>query len=81
LRAASALAVSGWTDPGEDDDRMAAARRIWDEIAGRDAYGVYVNNLGDEGQDPVREAYGDAKYQRLTEIKARLRLTIRRRLS
>lgn len=65
------LAVAGWTDLHQDDDRLAAARRIWEEIAGRDAYGVYVNNLGDEGQDLVREACGDAKYRRLMEIKAR----------
>jgi hypothetical protein len=32
---------------------------------------VYVNNLGDEGQDRVREAFGDAKFQRLLEVKRR----------
>ena len=33
--------------------------------------GVYVNFLGDEGQERVRSAYGDAKYQQLAEIKAK----------
>jgi FAD/FMN-containing dehydrogenase len=33
--------------------------------------GVYVNFLGDEGQERVRSAYGKAKYQQLAEIKAR----------
>jgi hypothetical protein len=30
--------------------------------------GVYVNNLGDEGEDRVREAYG-ANYERLLALK------------
>ena len=30
--------------------------------------GVYVNNLGDEGEDRVRAAYG-ANYQRLAALK------------
>jgi hypothetical protein len=32
--------------------------------------GVYVNFLGDEGEERVRSAYGEAKYRRLGEIKA-----------
>ena len=30
--------------------------------------GVYVNNLGDEGEERVRDAYGD-NYQRLAAVK------------
>ncbi|MEX0751096.1 MAG: BBE domain-containing protein, partial [Dehalococcoidia bacterium] len=33
--------------------------------------GVYVNFLGDEGQERVRSAYGEAKYRTLAEIKAK----------
>jgi FAD/FMN-containing dehydrogenase len=33
--------------------------------------GVYVNFLGDEGEERVRSAYGEAKYRKLAEIKAR----------
>ena len=65
------LAVAGCTDPAEDDDHMGAARRVWERVVGRGAYGVYVNNLGSEGQDRVHEAYGDAKYARLSKVKAR----------
>ena len=31
--------------------------------------GVYVNYLGDEGQDRVRAAYGETKYDRLVALK------------
>ena len=30
---------------------------------------MYVNFLGDEGQDRVRAAYGEAKYERLLALK------------
>jgi FAD/FMN-containing dehydrogenase len=30
---------------------------------------VYVNSLGEEGQERVRAAYGEAKYARLQELK------------
>jgi FAD/FMN-containing dehydrogenase len=36
------------------------------------ARGVYVNFLGDEGQDRVRSAYGAKTYDRLAELKARV---------
>ena len=35
------------------------------------ASGVYVNELGDEGDERVREAYGADTYARLAELKAR----------
>jgi FAD/FMN-containing dehydrogenase len=65
------LAVSGWEDPAEDRDHVAAARAYWQAVADVVPSGVYVNNLGDEGQDRVREAYGAEKYDRLAEIKGR----------
>ncbi len=34
-------------------------------------YGVYVNFLMDEGQERVRQAYGDAKHERLVALKNR----------
>jgi hypothetical protein len=36
------------------------------------AAGVYVNVLGDEGEEWVRDAYGPATYARLAELKRRL---------
>lgn len=61
---------SSWTDPGEDTDRMAAARHAAAALAPF-AAGVYVNALSDEGSDGVRRAYPAAKLARLTELKDR----------
>jgi FAD/FMN-containing dehydrogenase len=65
------LAVAGWQDPAEDDARLGAGRELWARVAGVGGRGVYVNNLGSEGQDRVREAYGPVTYERLAAIKAR----------
>jgi Berberine and berberine like len=64
------MASTSWDDPGEDDTRRTSTRLYADQIApyGR---GVYVNNLGIEGEDRVRDAYGAEKFQRLTSLKAR----------
>ena len=34
--------------------------------------GVYVNFLGSEGEDRIRDAYGSATYARLARLKRRL---------
>jgi hypothetical protein len=64
------MAATSWTDPGEDDTRRTSTRLYADQIApfGR---GVNVNNLGIEGEDRVRDAYGAQEFERLTYLKAR----------
>ncbi|GLH98107.1 FAD-binding oxidoreductase [Phytohabitans aurantiacus] len=61
-----------WTDPAEDDARMAAARAAGAALEPY-ASGVYVNSLtADEladGQRGVRRAYSPAKLARLTAVK------------
>jgi hypothetical protein len=42
--------VANWTDPAEDQPRMSAARRYAGAVEPF-ASGVYVNALGDEGED------------------------------
>jgi FAD/FMN-containing dehydrogenase len=59
-----------WTDPAEDEERMAAARAFGAALAPF-ASGVYVNVLYDEGAEGVRRAYGDAKLVRLAALKRR----------
>jgi FAD/FMN-containing dehydrogenase len=61
---------TSWTDPAEDDERIAAARAYGAEIEPF-ATGVYVNTLGDEGDAGVRRAYGNAKLDRLAQLKRR----------
>lgn len=60
-----------WTDPAEDPRHIAHTRRLFDEFRGAtpSAGSTYVNFLGDEGSDRVREAYSDATFARLREIK------------
>jgi Berberine and berberine like len=48
---------------------MAWTRNFWETIRPYSTGRVYVNSLGEDGQDPVRAAYGDAKYERLRALK------------
>jgi FAD/FMN-containing dehydrogenase len=64
------VAVANWTDPAEDRPRMAAARRYAGAVEPF-ASGVYVNALGDEGEEGVQRAYSPDKLARLAALKAR----------
>jgi FAD/FMN-containing dehydrogenase len=64
------VAVANWTDPAEDQPRMAAARRYARAVEPF-ASGVYVNALGDEGQAGIQRAYGTGKLARLAALKDR----------
>jgi FAD/FMN-containing dehydrogenase len=64
------MASTGWIEPGEDETRRGHVRTFADQMA-RFGRGVYVNNLDIEGEDRVRDAYGEQKYQRLAALKAR----------
>jgi FAD/FMN-containing dehydrogenase len=62
------VGAARWTDPGEDDDRIAIARASAARLEPF-ASGVYVNVLGDDGAAGVRRAYPPAKLARLTALK------------
>ncbi|GAA2228063.1 FAD-binding oxidoreductase [Promicromonospora sukumoe] len=62
------VVATGWTDPAEDERRMAAARSSA-ALLEPFASGVYVNVLGDEGAGGVRRAYPPAKLARLAAVK------------
>ena len=64
------VAVAGWTDPAEDEARMAAARR-YGAVVEPFASGVYVNDLTDEGEAGIQRAYGPDKLARLAALKDR----------
>ena len=64
------VAVAGWTDPTEDEARMAAARRYGAAVEPF-ASGVYVNDLTDEGEAGIRRAYSPDKLARLAALKDR----------
>jgi FAD/FMN-containing dehydrogenase len=71
-QASHAVTLDAVWRPGEDhgDEDTAWTRRFFAALD-RFRDGVYVNFLGaDEGPDRVREAYGDAVYDRLARVKA-----------
>jgi len=65
-----ALIARCWTDPVDNERNIAWTRElfaIWEPHLARAAY---VNDLGDEGDDRGRSAYGD-NYARLATLKAK----------
>lgn len=63
------IPICAWEDPADDERNVAWGRGLWEELrpyAGE----VYVNNLGDEGEERVRAAFG-ANYERLGALKRR----------
>ena len=62
------VAAAKWTDPSEDEARIAAARRYGATLAPY-ASGAYINVLSDEGSMGVQRAYSPAKLAKLTALK------------
>ena len=62
--------MAAWTDPAQDQARMAAARR-YGAVVEPFASGVYVNDLTDEGQAGIWRAYGPDTLARLAALKDR----------
>jgi FAD/FMN-containing dehydrogenase len=59
-----------WQDPRHDRENIEWVRRWRRQIAPYTTGGVYLNFIGDEGQDRIRNAYGEAKFNRLRDVKA-----------
>ena len=68
VKSARYVAATSWTDPAEDQARVAAARRCAAAMAPF-AHGAYVNTLSDEGTDGVRRAYPPHKLARRVAVK------------
>jgi FAD/FMN-containing dehydrogenase len=60
--------TSIWTDSQESEVHREWVREWWDMMSPFSIGAEYVNNLGEEGEDRVRAAYGD-NYERLVTLK------------
>ncbi len=59
-----------WEDEADDAANIDWARGFRRDIGNYATGGVYLNFIGNEGQDRIRAAFGDAKYERLARLKA-----------
>jgi len=62
------LILSQWTDPADTDRNISWTRELFEALRPHLEDAVYVNNLGIEGPDRVRAAYG-VNYPRLARVK------------
>ena len=62
------IGVSMWTDPADTQRNIDWTQRLFAAWEPHLARAVYVNDLGDEGEDRARSAYGD-NYPRLVVLK------------
>lgn len=60
--------VAIWDDADHDAEQTAWVRGAWQALRPFSSGGVYANNLGEEGVDRIREAYGE-NYPRLLALK------------
>ncbi|WP_229993302.1 BBE domain-containing protein [Arthrobacter sp. Bi26] len=63
------LILAQWSDPAATERHIGWARAFFEAMQPFAASGVYVNDLGQEGEERVRAAYG-ANYDRLAAVKA-----------
>ena len=57
-----------WSDPNDAESNMQWAREIWEMMKPFATGGEYVNNLGEEGEERVKAAYG-VNHERLVALK------------
>jgi FAD/FMN-containing dehydrogenase len=57
-----------WADPADSDANVSWTRELYDALKPFTRPGIYVNYLGVEGEDRVKEAYG-SQYDRLVTVK------------
>jgi len=59
-----------WSDPAKDHEAAAWARSFREDLHPYSSGGVWLNFIGNEGDDRIRAAFGDANYRRLQAVKA-----------
>jgi hypothetical protein len=64
-----ASAEAMWDDPGLDGEHREWVRSAMTAITPFTVAGRYVNDVAESGDDVVRSVYGDAKYERLVQLK------------
>jgi FAD/FMN-containing dehydrogenase len=57
-----------WPDPAESEKHIRWADELWRAMQRFSSAGVYVNYLGNEGEERIRAAYG-TNYERLVTLK------------
>ena len=62
------IALSMWTEPADTQRNIDWTRGLYAAWEPHSARAAYVNDLGDEGEDRARSAYGN-NYARLVELK------------
>ncbi len=62
--------LSAWTDPADNETNISWTRDLFQSAEPELSVNVYVNDLGEEGTDRVRHAYGE-NFERLVELKTR----------
>lgn len=60
--------ISNWTSPDEDEKNITWTRKFFDSMGPFLSHRVYMNALGVEGDERIKEAYGD-NYERLVALK------------
>ena len=63
------LVTSIWTHPDESEANIRWTREFWGAMKPFLADAVYLNYIGDEGEERIQAAYGMAKYNRLAALK------------
>ena len=63
--------ICGWTNPADTAQNIARVKQIASVLKPWSTGGVYLNYIGDEGQDRVNAAFGEKKLARLRSLKAK----------
>jgi hypothetical protein len=63
------IIASKWVNAAENDLHIHWTRQFWEALKPYSSAATYINFLGNEGDDAVKLAYGEANYSRLVELK------------
>jgi hypothetical protein len=64
----SLLILSGWVSPADTEANIGWARELWELTSPLSSRAVYVNYLGAEGEQRIRDAFG-VNHDRLARVK------------